>query len=176
MVNGLRWNDYIAPVSLGFEADDNAGVQVRLLKRALPAATYTVITTIRGILSGNNSVLYGLYLTDGTKLIGFEILSQTAAAGGINRVRVERFNSVTSDNATMAGPTINITGWPTSLKIINDGANRTFYYYENQTWTQFYQEAFNAFLTETHVGPGGWSISGSSALTCIGEVLSWSLT
>jgi hypothetical protein len=173
VVNGIRWNNYQCPLALGYECDDNASVNWRILKRALPGATYTVIASIRGIPSGSNSLTFGLYLTDGTKLIGFENLNQNAGAGGINRIRVERMNSVTSDNATMAGPTINVVGYPMTLKITNDGVNRTFYYYENGAFTQFYQEAFNAFLTETDVGPGGLSVAGSTAVTVLASLESW---
>ena len=125
-------------------------------------------------LIGLNSQDYGVYLFDGMKMIGFENLNQS---GGVNRLRVERMNSLTSDNSTVAGPTANIYPFHLfSAKIVKDATNRTFFYREACAWVQFYQEAATAFPTETDIGVGGVSATGNSVEAMAGEVMQWSLT
>lgn len=161
-VNGIVYNDYNVPQNIAAWIIDNASLNWRLVKRTLISSTYTVIATVNCTgVEGHNSQTFGLYLSDGTKLIGFEILAQ---AGAADRLRVERMNSVTSDNSTVAGATSNLVPFTMTLKIENDGVNRTFSYFTAGSWTQFYQEAFNAFLVETEVAFGGLSATASSGI------------
>ena len=177
--NGIVYNDYLTPAVLSYFVANNTAVNWRFLSQSLGgASTYTLIVTLRtGLGIGANSITVGLYLTDGTQLIGFEVLYQAQAQGGGNRVRVERMNSVTSDNSTVAGPTANLFPQLCTLKIVKDSTHRTFYYYVNGAFVQFYQEANTAFLVETDVGVGGVSVEGSvnSIYFVEAEVLSWSL-
>jgi hypothetical protein len=155
--------------------NDNASLNWRLITRSLPASnSYTAIARLRGTVANplNNSQTFGLYLSDGTKLEGIEILCQ----GGGQRLRVEKMNSVTSDNATLAGPTGSTTGSVITLKIVGDATNRTFYYWRAGAYVQFFQEAIATFLTETTVGFGGLSVVGSTAYFVNVELLYWSLT
>lgn len=177
--NSALWNDFLVPVRMGVQVPDNAALNWRFLTRSLGgASTYTLIATLRngGFPQNVNSMTFGFYLYDGTKVIGFEVLNQAAGSGGTNRLRVERMNSVTSDNATMAGPTINLTTQLFTVKIVKDATNRTFSYWTAGGYTQFYQEAAASFLTETDVGFGGLSAVGAAGIFIYTELLDWSLT
>ena len=71
---------------------------------------------------------------------------------------MERITSVNVDNSTVAGQTSNVVGAEfMTLNIQNDGTNRTFSYFINGGWVQFYQEASGSFLTETSAGFGAAS-------------------
>ncbi len=175
--NGITWNDFLVPSLMAANATDSGALNWRILTQSLGgASTYTFIATVRClVISGNSSQVYGIYLYDGTKLIGFELLNQAAGAGGILRLRVERMNSVTSDNSTQAGPTGSLVPQTVTLKIVKDATNRTYYYWAAGAYTQFLQEANNAFMTETDVGFGAASIVGSSAVSMALELISWSV-
>jgi hypothetical protein len=73
-------------------------------------------------------------------------------AGNTDQLRVQRMNSVASDNSTVDGPIDNISPLLMTMKIVNDGVHRTFYNYTAGAFDQFYQEANNAFLKETDIG------------------------
>ncbi len=180
LVNGIVVNDYLATGSsnrlVSAHIANNAALNWRFATKTLGgASTYTFIATIRAIFSGINSNTFGLYLYDGTKIIGFEVLNQIAANGGVGRLRVEEMNSVTSDNSTLAGPTIDLVPWAVTMKIVKDVTNRTFYYYSNGAFVQFLQHAASTFLTETSVGFGGLFATGSTATTVEVDLLDWSL-
>lgn len=177
IVNAAIVNDYLTPRKMGILIKDNAALNWRFVHQALPAATYTFIASVQGYFQGFNSTTFGFYLYDGTKLIGFEVLNQATASGGVNRLRVERMNSITSDNATMAGATINLTSGLLTVKIVNNGINRIFYYWDlaGGGWVTFYTEAFNAFLTETKVGCGGVCAANNIAVVIPLSLEDWSL-
>ncbi len=86
--------------------------------------------------------------------------------------------NVTTDSGTLAGPTAGIVPQPQmTLRIVQDKVNRTFYYYTNGAWTQFFQHAANTFLTETSVGVGGLSAVGARPdWYSGGELIQWNLT
>jgi len=176
--NGILWNSYLAPELISARVKDNASVNWRLLTQSLGgASTYTFTATVRAFLAVAASGTYGIYVSDGTKLIGFEMLGQRSIDGGIFRLRVQRMNSVTVDNATMAGPTIDLSPYIATLRIVKDAINRTFYYFENGAFVQFYQEAATDFLTETEVGFGGLSVYGSALDSMIlVDLLQWSVS
>jgi hypothetical protein len=173
--NSIIYNDFNSTV-LGAYILDASTANWRLVTRSLAgASTYTLIATIAiHDFSGTNSQTAGFYLYDGTKIIGFEILNQAGA--NINQLRVERMNSVTSDNSTVAGPTVNLTPYVFTAKIVKDASHRTFYYWVAGAYVQFYQELNTAFLTETDVGIGGMSVTVSANKHVSIELLQWSLT
>ncbi len=140
------------------------------------ASTYTLIATLFGSceLVGQNSQAWGLYLYDGTKVIGFEALQQANGSGGGMRLRVEHMNTVATDTATVAGPTQNLTPNPMTLKIVKDGTNRTYYYYSNGAFVQFLQEVASTYLTETSVGFGAIAAVGANDGVDV-QLLDWSL-
>lgn len=178
--NSIVINDYLATTGVNRvvagHVSDNVTLNWRVATQPLAGSTYTLIASLRSLWPGLNSTVYGLYVSDGTKYIGLEVLNQTAASGGVGRLRVERLNSVTSDNSTVAGPTANLVESVSTFKIVQDVTHRTFYYYSSGAFTQFYQEATNAFLTETEVGFGGLSATNSTAVSVEVELLDWNLS
>lgn len=177
-VNGIVYNDFLTPATLGFFVLDTGGVEFRFVSQSLSVGIpYTWIASIRlfpvdGVV---NSQAIGLFLSDGTKFISFELLSQTSAT---NQLEIRAAANVTSGGSIIAGPTDNVTAaFLLSLKITNDGTHRTYYYYSAGAWVQFYQEATGTFLTETVVGVGGLSLTSSPGILFVaGEIVQWSLT
>lgn len=152
VVNSLRWNNDLAPDHICVTCKDDAGVQLRLLTRPIGTwATYTVTATLRGYLAAANSGLYGLHVYDGTKSCGIELLGGSEASGGIQRLRVQRFTNITTASTTPAGPTNDLTTVPVTLRIVNNGVTRKYFYYENSAFTEFYSEGTTDFLTEDRV-------------------------
>lgn len=177
-INGIIYDDYLTPQLLSFYPPTNSSLNWRFVKQAtFPGVPYTFIATVRFTQNNdlnNSACAIGVYLTDGTQLIGFEVF---LGANTAPQLRVERMHSVTSDDITVAGPTANLI--PPSvftMKIVNDGTHRTFYYYTGGAWTQFYQEATGAWLTETAVGVGGISYFSNAAVYVAGELIAWSLS
>jgi len=114
----------------------------------------------------------GFYITDGTKLEGFEYLGLGSSPSGL---RLETMSNVNTDTGTLAGPAVGLAG-PANfeVKIVNDSTHRTFYYYSNGAWVQFYQENSGAFLTETAIGFGGIDVdSATTTAAYVGMVLTY---
>lgn len=155
------YNDF-SSASQNFFVSDNSTLNWRLVERSLPASTYTVIFTIdcKVAIFNTSSVDCGVYLYDGTKLEGYELLSQNTPSC---KLRVEHITNVTTDNSTAFGPTANLVGCTATLKIVNDGTHRTFYHWSSGSFTQDLQETTGTFLTETSFGFGGVSVSGTAA-------------
>lgn len=176
-VNGIFYNDFLTPEILSFFQPTSGGLAWGFVQQSLPGIPYDFSCSIRFTQNNtlNNSAGdIGVYITDGTKLIGLEVLE---LANSTPALRVERMNSVSSDAGTVAGPTGNIMALSVfSLRITNDSTNRTFYYWNAGSWVQFYQEATGSFLTETAVGVGGLTESSNPVVYVSGEVISWSLT
>ena len=154
---------------------DNGTTNWRLVTRSLPASnSYTAIATINclGVIP-QNSQTCGLYISDGTKLEGVEVLSANGA-GLEYQLRVQKMNTTSSDAGTLAGPTGKIISNPATLKIVGDATHRTFFYWSNGAYVQFFQEPIATFLTETTVGFGGLSNAGNNWINP--QLLYWSLT
>lgn len=178
--NSIVLNEYLATGLgnrvIGAHIADSGSVNWRFAMIALPGSTYTVIATLVSIFQGYNSSTWGLYVGDGTKYVGIEVLDQAAGSGGTGQLRVQRLTDVNTPSTTIAGPTANLIPSTATFKITQDVTNRTFYYYSNGAFTQFFQEAAGSFLTETEVGFGGLSVAGSTAVTVEVQLIDWSLT
>ena len=175
--NGILWNDYLTPKVLGLQIPDSGSVNWRLLTQSLGGnSTYTLIATVRGFpISTLNSQAFGVYIYDGTKLSGLEVLWQAAGSGGGNRIRVEEMTNVNTDSSTVQAAAQNDCPQMLTVKIVKDGTHRTWYYWEAGAFTQFYQETHNNFLTETDVGIGGLCITSNSGVQLFLELVDWSL-
>lgn len=106
-----------------------------------------------------NSNGMGLYLYDGTKLVGLELLIQTAASNTGMGFRVEHVTNVTTDGATQVSGHAGLAGtwW---LQIRCDGTN---YYFDwsldGANWFNLWSEAIGAYITATKIGFGGVNVS-----------------
>jgi len=134
----------------------NASANWRLRTENLPAAPYTITATLTcsGFIEGNSAIC-GIYLYDGTKLIGLEHLSATA----LNEYRVERITNVTTDGSTSAtAVTGSRIGRVLVLRLKDDNIGNRFFYYsedDGNTFTQLFTEGSTQFLTPTKWGYGG---------------------
>ncbi len=156
--SAILLNDISGLCQIGVSIVDNSTTNWRFVKRAL-TIPYTLIgrASCAMSLAAVNSQTCGFYITDGTKLEAIEILSQATAA---NNLRVEKMTNVTTDSSTAAGPTSGLVGrFDFEVKIDNDSTHRTFYYYSNGAFVQFFQENSGTFLTETGIGFGGISVA-----------------
>jgi hypothetical protein len=153
IVNGALLNDFSIGMT-GVTIPDSGSLNWRFIKRTI-SVPYTIIALIDFSDLGAENVTSqtgGLYITDGTKLEGIEMLAQTNS--GL-KLRVETMTNVTTDSATVAGPTAGIVGTLIALKISNNSTNRVFSYWSNGAWVTFLTEASGTFLTENAAGPGG---------------------
>lgn len=140
---------------------DTGVANLRTVTRAL-TVPYTLYAQIecRAALPRINSQVCGVYLTDGTKFQGIELLLQQATDV---QLIGETYTAQTGGSvATVFGPTINIVGHTVSVRIINNGTNRTFSYFGNGAWHQVLSQASGTFLTETEAGFGGNSVISAS--------------
>jgi hypothetical protein len=159
-VNGAILANLSGPPVVGVYVESNNTLTFSFVTRPL-TIPYTAIFALTCV-QGNqavNSTDCGVYLTDGTKLEGFEALSQNNALLNGSQLRVNTQTATSGGGGTgvtVHGPTTGLVGWNNfEAKIVNDGTHRTFSYYSNGSWLQFYQEASGTFLTETSLGFGG---------------------
>ena len=154
------YNDFSAAIQSIF-VFDNGSQNWRLVQRTLPSSTsYTLIESIQCVYANAGiAQLCGMYISDGTKLEGMEL---GTLSGGGGQVRLETMNSTTSDNATAHGPTTLTVGLNATLKVVNDGTHRTWSYWSNGAFVQYFQEATGTFLTETTGGFGAFSEVGNA--------------
>ncbi len=160
--------------------DSNASLNWRGLFVAQPSTPYKVITQHHIDLGGGfaNSQAAGLYFYDGTKLMGIELLSQS---GGVI-LRVEKINSVTSDNSSAA--TLGVQSSAVSyaiplqgtfwLQLRNSGSTISFDYgFDGQNFINLFSEAVGTFITPTQIGFGGVSVTSLTNPFIINNLLNW---
>jgi hypothetical protein len=172
VVNSAILNDFSQGMSAVHILGSN-GLNWRFIKRTL-TVPYTLIALIRvnGYTISCSASAFGLYLTDGTKLEGLEFL-QTSGGVLSPKPRVETMTNVTTDSATVAGPTAVGSPLMQAIKITNNSTNRVFSYWSNGAWVQILSEASGTFLTENAAGPGGISLCNNDGLDT--ELLYWSV-
>jgi hypothetical protein len=107
------------------------------------------------------SALCGVYISDGTKYEGFALLyaGTTAALSS----RIETWTNSSTFGSQVHGPTNGLFGQTFAIKVVNDSTHRTWYYFSNAGWTQYYQEATGTFLTETTIGVAGQDSAGTGS-------------
>jgi hypothetical protein len=147
--------------------DTGAGVQWRGLFKAVPATPFHVIFHLKVYTNWTNSVAFGMYFYDGTKLYGIEYLTQTSQ---VMALRVQKITNVSTDGSSaMTGAVPNrirpfmrhppFCYVDLYLRLGNDGANLTFDWSGNGvTWTNLFTEAVGSYMTPTHYGFGGLNI------------------
>jgi len=173
----LTFNNYpgtgTGPLSIG--GDGQSTVQWGLAYQAIPGATYTVIATLNCIMADitANSQVCGLYLTDGTKLYGIEVVSQAMPTGYV-QLETRQVANVTSGGSVGNGPQHAIVSSNPTLKVVDNGTNRVWSYYSNGSFITFLSEASGSYLTPTGVGPGFLSVDTNAYLTI--QLTQWSAT
>jgi hypothetical protein len=158
---------------------DSSSLNWRGLFVAQPSTPYKVQAQFRmaigkGFVSSQDA---GIYFYDGTKLMGFEFLTQTT---GI-LPRVERINNVNSDNSTVASGPTQFTGNPISpffsplwVQLRNSGTTLFFdYSFDGVNFINFYSEAVGTFITPTKIGFGGISVASDAANYVLNNLLNW---
>ena len=117
-----------------------------------------------------NTSTGGLYISDGTKLEGIEIVSQANNSGAIqDQIRVEEMNSVTSDQGQIYGAFVNTPSTAPArgmyLAFCDDGTNIKAEFSLNGTlWHALSSQAVGAWLTPTTAGVGGL-VAATSTIT-----------
>jgi hypothetical protein len=152
--NGAVFNDFALNfLQIGAPAPAS-GADLRGITRpiSVPYTLYTALDCTQAI-GTKNSLLCGVYLSDGTKFEGLtmDVENDTVTAQDI---RLETWANATSFSAVLDGPTADTATSTWAAKITNDSTHRTFYYWSNGAWVQYYQENSGTFLTETAAGIG----------------------
>jgi len=146
------------------------------VRGTLPS-TYTIIAHILDTNQLINSQNAGVYLRESSsgKISGLELLTQ--ASGG-QHLRVERMNSVTSDNTTVTTYSNQLITPQSviSVKIVEDGTHRTWYtsFDRGVNWLQILQESTGAFFSPDQAGFGGISVCNNASCYVDSTLLSWS--
>jgi hypothetical protein len=151
--NSALLNDFALGVTEVF-IPSAGGLSLRGVTRSI-TVPYTIIALIDCGMNGGGGGTQdaGILVSDGTKYETFDI---EYSSGGQLGLRILAYTSVSS-TSVVTGPTVNLVGRMIGFKIVNDSTHRTFYYWINGAWVQFYQEASGTFLTETAAGFGGFS-------------------
>ena len=147
--------------------DSGSGEVVwRVLAVDVPSCPWKVTATVQySAPNTNNVVVNGIYLSDGTKLIGFE--SELTSSGFIERV--EHITNVTTD-----GPNVYASNTGFSLRNDYQGTwavqirdDCTNYYFDSSVngvvWYNLYSEAVGTWLTATRAGFGASQSQGATA-------------
>lgn len=155
-VNGAILEDYSSPpmITPTVTLQSTGGPNWRFATQPLPGSTYRVIARLNCAMNAVQVArTCGLFLYDGTKLEAFELLwtGQNQEPG----MRVVTGTSVTSNATTLTGPTYNLVGTGVTLQVIENNTTRTFYYWKNGGFNQFYQEPAGTFLHPSQGGFGG---------------------
>ncbi len=154
----------------------DAALNWRLLTVAQPATPCKVQLQLRGFTKAiHDSQAVGAYFYDGTKIMGLEFVSQQASGGFTTRV--EKMNSVTSDNSTpFLGTTTNFMQAyfsPIWIQLRNDGSTLFFDYgWDGANFINLYSEAIS-FITPTKMGFGGICVTGGNQPFVYSDLLSW---
>lgn len=162
--------------ALSLHIPDNATGNWRIFARGTLGGTYTIIGHFRYTNQNASSQAGGVYLYDSVsgKLYGLEILS----SAGAQAFRTQQLNSVTSAGTTTATKSISgyIAQTVVSIKIIEDGVHRTWYYSFDAgiNWYVLLQETTATFLTPNQAGFGGISVVNNSSDYVDVSLLSWS--
>lgn len=150
--------------SVLMDIETSGSLNWRGLFQNAPSAPYKVRTQLRMMSDHQDAQDVGAYFYDGTKLLGFEGL---ILISGPDVLRIERINSVNSDNSTVFSYGVAnrqnelhpLTG-TTWLQLRNDGT--TLFFDASQDGINFfnlYSESVGTFLTPTQVGFGGISVA-----------------
>lgn len=155
--NGAVLNDF-ARTQTDIHVAPNSSLNMRGISRAV-SVPYTLYASIQCIAANAyiDSQTCGVGVTDGTKYQGIEIFTQQGVAD--TRLRVENWNTVSSDNATVAGATAGLIGTTVAVKIVNDSTNRTYSYWSNGAWVQFFQTTTANFVSETSLYVSGLAVT-----------------
>jgi hypothetical protein len=152
---------------------NDSGLNWRLFTQNVPGSTpweakaYLSVGSEASPLAGSGAATDGgIYLYDGTKLLGIEFLwlGSYSTATNYPQLRVERIANVTSDNSTVYNPaTTGLSGYlgfqstgAVWVRWCDDATNlKAYYSMDGSSWTKFYTESVGTWLTPTKAGFGG---------------------
>lgn len=165
-VNSGVVNDSLPGQAIDFFVPANGSLNWRLYARSLQSlSTYTVVMSVncmQNVLSIVADTCGALYLYDGTKIAGYEVLFQSAGSGGNFQLRIEQITSVTVDSSTVFGATQNLSAVTVTVKVVEDGVHRTWSHWATGAWVQDLQQNTGTFLTPTQFGFGGLNLTGDA--------------
>jgi hypothetical protein len=154
------------PIALSLPDSGSTCCTWRGIFQSVTACPWKVTAALQASVPTSNNVdLNGLYLYNGTKLIGFEL--EETNSGYIQRI--EHITNVTTDGST---PWNSASGW--SMRNDYNGIifeqirdDCTNYYFDSSvngvTYYTLYQEAVGSYMTATEVGYGGDQSQGATS-------------
>lgn len=162
---------------IGLQLEDTSGLNWRMWSKSTPSTPYHVVFFQKPMQFDVNVQTSGVYFYDGTKLMGIEFLSSSSIG---DFIRVEKINSVTSDNSTAAQTQANLWSAPHGgiwYRIGNNGTNLTFdFALEPGLWINLFTEAVGTFITPTGYGFGGLCVTNGAAPLLAVALLSAQIT
>jgi hypothetical protein len=157
--------------------------------RAYPASPFTltihvetIYQTYRGLPTASlgTSILTGMLVSDGTKIILLGPMGVTAGAGAPWNVGTgwytgaQQFSNGSTYSGTYNGEMVPLSylgDTPRWYRFIDDGTNRNLQYsFNGLEWIQIASESRTTFLTPTRIGVGVTNTGGATALT---RIRSW---
>lgn len=170
IVNGAILNDFSIGTTAVVVPNNGGALNWRYIKRAI-TIPYTIYALIEATATScSTTQTPGIYITDGTKIEGIELILDGTNAVGLH---IQTMNSPTSNNATVTGPTTGIVGTTLAVKIQNNSTNRIWSYWSNGAWVSFLSEATGTFLTEVAAGPGGLSFCSAASAILTNNLRYW---
>jgi hypothetical protein len=156
---------------------DSSSLNWRMLAITQPSTPYKVIAQSRSwVPAYTSSADSGFYFYDGTKLCGFEFLTQS---GGCVP-RIEHITNVNTDGSTAKAGSQGDGQYfaplfsPLWVQLRNSGTTLYFdFSFDGIHFTNWYSEAVGSFLTPTKVGWGGISVTNNSANYVLHNLLNW---
>lgn len=166
----LLYNDFAANELVASIQDISASINYRLVTRSVPDATFTIIAKFECVMpNGVSAEACGIYLSDGTKIEGAELLEAAGVAPGV------RF--ITNVTVTGTPTVVQAAGAPDAFdltfKIVEDGAHTTWSYWNNGAFVQIIQRTTHTFLTPSTGGFGGDTVINNGIYTLRNKLKYW---
>ena len=174
VVNGAILEDYSSPpmITPTVTLQATGGPNWRFATQPV-GATFRIISRLNCAMNAIQTARScGMFLYDGTKVEAFDLL--WTGANLDPSLRIVTTTTVSGSPTTLAGPTSNLVGTGVTLQIIDNGTTRTFYYWKNGGFTQFYQEASHTFLVPTSAGFGGGEFANAAGTLMSVMCMIWS--
>lgn len=169
------------PIMLTMPNDTGLNWRGRFVNQ--PATPYTLYAVLGDdAVTGGGAQNYGLYFTDGTKLMSIEFVLTAIGGAPSGYIRVEKITDVNTDGTTAAArPTgIGANQYPPIafsnlfFRLGNDGSTLTFSYsLDGYNFVQLFSESVGTYITPTQIGFGGLNFQAVNTQDLHIYLLSW---
>lgn len=172
--NSPFYNDFSSSLQSLAQAQNNTN-NLRGITRALPSSTsYTMTAQVELQYNTPDAEIEGgIVISDGTKYLAYVVDFQ--AGGSEPFLSIVSWSNTTTPVAAVHA-SAGLIGPNVALRIVGDATNRTYFYWSNGAYVQFFQEAIGTFLTETTGGYCIYANSGTARQYVSLDMFTWALT